>query len=68
MGWFWPQSRPECGSITDELRAGIKDLLQDDPGLQVFASESCLKRCHLCGIPPYSCMVNSSQGASSCHT
>ena len=44
MGWFWPQSRPECTSTTEEVRAGVRDLLQDDPALQMFVSESCLKR------------------------
>jgi hypothetical protein len=44
MGWLWPTAKVS-GCPTEELKATVMDLLQDDAAAQVFVSESCLKRC-----------------------
>ena len=44
MGWLSePVIAEEDGSV-DELRESVRDLLDGNPALQVFASDACLRR------------------------
>ena len=43
MGWFSHCHRTDQKPI-EELRANVQALLEDNPALQVFASDACLTR------------------------